>query len=268
MNSVDGERSPGRTLRSVDLGAGAVSETAHKRSLAEHSHERMSFCLVLAGDVTERRNGTTIRHGRGDLITRWENERHENQFGDRGARCLNLHVAPELLERVSRRTELQHRAARLMRALRNELRSDRSGLVLEGLVYQIVGEYFRGSAPRGGADRAMHIIRDRFAEPLTLRAVARELDMHPVSLARAFRIRYGCTFGEALRATRSNYAVELLADPRHTIASIAILTGFVDQSHLTKTLRLVTGRTPKVLRQQLVSRAYGSSLHTESEPDP
>jgi len=75
--------------------------------------------------------------------------------------------------------------------------------------------------------------------------------MQPPSLARAFRRRYGCTVGEYVRRLRIEFACRELAGSEKPLASIAQNAGFFDQSHFSKTFKLLTGQSPAAYRKLL-----------------
>ncbi|HEV8695413.1 MAG TPA: helix-turn-helix transcriptional regulator [Lysobacter sp.] len=81
-----------------------------------------------------------------------------------------------------------------------------------------------------------------------LSALAHIADVHPVYFARAFRRRYGCSPGEYLRHCRMERAISLLHDRQMTLAQIAAVCGFVDQSHFTHSFRRHYRCTPAQYR--------------------
>ena len=93
-----------------------------------------------------------------------------------------------------------------------------------------------------------HIEEDPTRTP-TLAELAVLVDFHPVHVARSFRQFTGKTIGEYVRCTRLGQAQRLLEDRRLSIAGVAYLTGFVDQSHLTRLFRRCLKLTPKQFRE-------------------
>ena len=59
--------------------------------------------------------------------------------------------------------------------------------------------------------------------------------------------------GEYRRRRRLDYARRKLADPRLSLAEVAIDAGFADQSHLTRAFRRVTGVTPGQYRASMAA---------------
>jgi AraC-like DNA-binding protein len=84
----------------------------------------------------------------------------------------------------------------------------------------------------------------------TARVVASALDMHPRWLAHAYRETAGEGLHDTIVRHRVEGAVELLRSTDQPIADIAVEAGFCDQSHLNRTLRRWTGRSPLEIRAE------------------
>jgi AraC family transcriptional regulator len=95
----------------------------------------------------------------------------------------------------------------------------------------------------------VELANDRFAERLTLAEVASNAGVHPVHLARQFRSRLGCTYGEFVRRIRLTRALERLRNGSQPIAQVAAEAGFADQSHLTRLMTAVVGIAPAAYRR-------------------
>ena len=87
---------------------------------------------------------------------------------------------------------------------------------------------------------------------LSLKAVSRSLNVHPAYLSREFSKYFdNLSFGEYIRKLRIEKAIEYLHRPEYSLAEIAYLTGFSDQSHFTRIFRKHTGKNPSVYRKEL-----------------
>jgi AraC family transcriptional regulator len=86
-------------------------------------------------------------------------------------------------------------------------------------------------------------------EQPSLTDLAKEVGVHPVSMARAFRRHHGCTIGEFVRTNRIQTACEKLRHSRLRIGEIAHQTGFSDQSHFTRCFKRVMGVSPGEYRR-------------------
>jgi AraC-like DNA-binding protein len=102
-------------------------------------------------------------------------------------------------------------------------------------------------APEPVAPGLARLVRERLdaagLEPPTLEDLARELDVHPSQVVRAFHRAYGLPPHRYLTGRRVDRARRLLLDGMPA-ARVAAEVGFHDQSHLTRHFRRVLGVTP------------------------
>jgi AraC-like DNA-binding protein len=83
--------------------------------------------------------------------------------------------------------------------------------------------------------------------------LAGQLGFSPQFLCRSFRRWMGMTMTRYNQAIRLDYARGLLWGSGTDLAAVATMTGFTDQSHLTRALRRHSGRTPGALRSDSVA---------------
>lgn len=103
--------------------------------------------------------------------------------------------------------------------------------------------------PDARAERAWQAIEHRYAEPLTVEALAAEAGVSARHLATLFRAAYGTTLHAHLADVRLRHALTLLETTALPIAEIAARTGYYDQSALTRHLKAVHGITPAAVRR-------------------
>lgn len=81
--------------------------------------------------------------------------------------------------------------------------------------------------------------------------LARQASLSPHHLSRTFRAATGHTIARHRMLLRARLALERLAGGERNLARLAAELGFADQSHLTRVVRALTGRTPATLRAAL-----------------
>lgn len=96
---------------------------------------------------------------------------------------------------------------------------------------------------RGTARRLREVLDQHTPEGITLDAAAKLVHAHPSHLVRAFTREYGMPPHRYLTGRRVDLARRLLLDGR-TPGDVAQLTGFYDQSHLTRHFRRMLGVSP------------------------
>ena len=79
--------------------------------------------------------------------------------------------------------------------------------------------------------------------------LAHEAGVHPVHLARVFRVHHGCTVGKYVQGLRIEHACGALSESDASLSSIALETGLSDQAHFTRRFKELTGMSPGVYRK-------------------
>ncbi len=98
------------------------------------------------------------------------------------------------------------------------------------------------------------IIQDQIDTNLSLglKEIAQSLHVHPSYLSREFSKYFDdLTFGDYVRKLRIEKSIQLLKESKHSLAEIAYLTGFSDQSHFNRIFKKVMGKNPSVYRKSL-----------------
>src|SRR5688500_15293744 len=240
--------------------------------LPEHSHARASFSFVLKGGFTEKYGNRTRQCERSKVIYLPPGQTHSDNFLSAGARALHVEIDlgrqmrfgefPALLQDS---TDFQGGImASLFYKLYQEfgMKTDRATtLAIEGLVLEIIAASLRKTTEKRtkkegvkNLERVRDFLHGHFAEQNSLARIAELTGMQSTHLARAFRHRYGCTVGEYLRRLRIEFALGELSDSDKPLALIAQTAGFFDQSHFSKTFKLLTGQSPAAYRKLLRER--------------
>lgn len=103
------------------------------------------------------------------------------------------------------------------------------------------------------AQELKEIIQDQIDTnlTLTLKEVSQSLNVHPAYLSREFSKYFDdLSFGDYIRKLRIEKAMQLLNESDRSLAEIAYLTGFSDQSHFTRIFKKHTGKSPSVFRKE------------------
>lgn len=104
------------------------------------------------------------------------------------------------------------------------------------------------------AKELKEIIQDQIDTNLTLslKEISQSLNVHPSYLSREFSKYFDdLSFGDYIRKLRIEKSIELLKDPKLSLAEIAYLTGFSDQSHFNRIFKSHTGKNPSLYRKNL-----------------
>lgn len=147
----------------------------------------------------------------------------------------------------------------LLDALRS--RAIGSDLMFESLarvflikLIQRYGEARETASAAGSGFTAEHFRRivdhlsAHFAEDVAVEDLARLASLSPDHFSRLFRESIGETPHQFVLSFRVERAKEYLRDADRTLAQVAVLCGFSDQSHLTRVFKKKTGTTPSAFR--------------------
>lgn len=252
--------------RTKEIAGFAIKEFVQPpyRRLPWHEHREASICFVVSGSYTERLAGVDTECAPRSMVFKPAVERHADQFGSQGGKCLLVEIAPGRLRAIEPASSVTRqptlvRSARLG-ALGQRLYGEFADadavtpLAVEGLVLEILAEASRACSdgPRGRPPawlrRTRELLYENFSEPLTLSSVAHAVGVHPSHLARTFRAHYRRSIGAYIRHLRVEGASRELAETETPLAQIALRAGFFDQSHFSRVFKARTGMTPTQFR--------------------
>ena len=251
----------GHTENARRIGAFLVSQNryAPKLELPQHAHRRAYISFVITGTYDEVCGRRRTTCSQGTLVFHPCGEEHSDIFESQGAIVLSIDVYEG-----ARLTGRSHRlntpgfvlpgpetsvALQICREFGTSCPV--SDLIVESLAFELLSTccgYMRSRGMPKWLAAALQLANDRYADHLTLAEVASAVGVHPVHLARQFRDRMECTFGEFLRRIRISRALDQLRRTDKPIVEIAIENGFADQSHLTRLMSEAVGIPPAAYR--------------------
>ncbi|MGW4518013.1 AraC family transcriptional regulator [Streptomyces sp. NPDC004393] len=235
-----------------------------------------SFGVTDRGAQSFLCRGRRCISGAGPIMAFNPDEPHDgHSAGDQGYRYRMLHLDKELVHQVvadaapSRAglplfaepvvddPPLAHALARLHRAVVADaprlVVDERLTTAVLGVTARAASRPARLSGDRRrtpgaiAAARARALLRERFAEDLSIGELAQAAGCSRYALYRCFRTAYGFAPSEYQRDLRLRHARALLAGG--TAASLAAAeTGFADQAHLTRWFTRTYGITPSAYR--------------------
>ena len=255
-------------IQELELGGLRFTEAWHKASstIARHAHRWATLTFLADGSFEEtyplRRDVACVAPA---IHVRPPGEPHFDRLGTAGAHNLVLEVDDTRLETIRRHSPIfdevrclaSAAALQLARGIQRELATvdGASALVLEGLALELLGTASRSivrpeSRVPPWLRRVRDLLHDRFREPsLRLDDLALAGGVHPVYLARAFRVHFATSPGEYLRRLRVEWAADEIRHTRRPLADIASEAGFADQSHLSRVFKQHLGCTPGAWRR-------------------
>jgi AraC family transcriptional regulator len=247
-----------------------VSTTRPARLLS-HTHECAFFWLILSGMYREQYGAEDYWHqpfSMGYCPPMFE---HRNDVGRSGARFFVVELNAERSARIGALgggqgvAPARLRGARVFSALLRlcgELCRvrDTGGVidarVADSLTAALIAHAFEPrTVPERGRPRWLEpvvaYIDVHYADTVRVGAMAAEAGVHPVHLARVFRQAHGCSLGQYQMLLRIRQACLLFDAADLTLAQIATMTGFADQSHFTRAFTSTAGYPPGAFRRSV-----------------
>jgi AraC family transcriptional regulator len=217
-----------------------------------HTHDNLSFFLVLAGGMVERYGSHRHEVKNFTLVAQINSVEHSSVVFEEGMRGLFLQPSASWLERHSiatlglngyemvedaRVVEAMGLAVELSSGAPEQMRLEEK--VLELCCPNQLGDIREKPT---WLKAVQDIIHDEYDKPLSLAKLADFAGVHPVHLARVFRATTRRSVSGYLRAVRVKEA--LRKSKRMPLGLAAVESGFADQSHLCRSVRRELRRTP------------------------
>lgn len=264
----------GRTVGCRSAGAARLHEIAYEPDIefAPHAHARTSVSIILQGTGDDYVDGVRHDFGAFTVIVKPAGAVHRTRCGPVGMRSVTVEL-PSSIDRYLR----EH--SRLLEECRWVHDASVTALMLQ-LFASVRRQALHGSAaismwahrftnlasaapPAITSNSSPHlqdalrIIRRDFRQPLRVSAIARELCVHPVYLARVFRTHGRRSIRVEIQRLRIGYAADRLVGMNGSIGRIAVQAGFADHGHLCREFRRYTGMTPSAYRELTMPVALG-----------
>jgi AraC family transcriptional regulator len=156
---------------------------------------------------------------------------------------------------------LEQLAIAVIQALRDGSTEDRLYIetIAELIAVHLARSHSSHSRPRPAAApsalsrhrirKLLDYIEQHLGEDLSLEALAAEVELSPLYLARAFRLTVGQSPHRYVVGRRVERAKQLLCATETPIADVALVAGFSSQSHLSNWFRRMVGVSPGAYRR-------------------
>jgi AraC-like DNA-binding protein len=227
--------------------------------LPEHSHaDSHEMILVVEGEIETRIRGEVLRGPAGSVLVYPSGVPHEERAIG-GPLHLLLVVWSERKSAPSPKTwplisdDSRGRIGQLLEWLHEVPSTERT--TLSSLLHCALVEFARGRhlPPDDPIGRVRHHIHQNFAQKITLSDLAKKAHLSRFRFARLFHQRSGQPPMRYLRRVRVEAAKTLITTSPLPLRAIASMTGLVDEFHLSRVFRAVTGHPPSRLRQRPLS---------------
>lgn len=258
----------GQTDKTIRCDGLTMTDTQYTVEYVDwHYHENPYFTFIVDGSIIEGSKRETHHCSTGTLLFHNWQEPHYNIKPEGRTRGFQLETKAEWfdnfdldLNNLPGYINIKQPPVKLLFHniyKETKLSGAESTLAIEGLlleVLQVLGNLkivTERKAPFW-VKRIDEIFRENFSENLTLKELAKELNLHPVYLCRTFSKFFGCGFGEYVRKIHIEKSLTLLPDKRFSLTEIAFVCGFADQSHFIRCFKALMGLSPKDYRKTVL----------------
>ncbi|WP_269716338.1 helix-turn-helix domain-containing protein [Caulobacter sp. NIBR2454] len=249
-----GDRS--RAIQVAGFKVGLWRASLPPEGVHTHIHEDAHFVLALDGGyhslAHDARTPRGVAFGPGALVWNPPGVEHRDSFERPGGRFLSVSFMPPQGAAQGDPLRLrEHCAGAAARRLVGRLArlADGDEIAVEGLVLEMAGAVLTAAELEEDPAPDWLLLADEMIGDLScqagleVREVARQVGVHPVSLARRYRRHFGRSPATAIRLARADRAADLIARGRDLVET-AIVAGYADQSHLTRDFRAIYGLPP------------------------
>lgn len=250
----------GLELKLRSFGGARSARVVHSRgqSIDEHGHDWACLTLHMLGGAEEHYDGGQIYLDGPSAVFHPVHAPHGDAVSEVGLETVSIQFDPDWVNRPgfrlpSERT-LSWRGGRTGAAARQLARAwcnpRLSEIVLADETLRFLHLALNAAAPP--SPRWVDDLWKRLdpLAPVQTKSLADQVGMDAVRLARAYRIAVGEGLQETVRRKRVAAASDLLRFTDQSLADIALVAGFCDQSHMNRNFRSLLGRTPLQVRRE------------------
>jgi AraC-like DNA-binding protein len=206
--------------------------------LPRHRHTGAYAAVVVSGDFVEAGDWGRYRLEAGKVVFHPAFEAHRDDFGRTGAAVLNVPLGRCPAFATGELAALDW----VLRLARRDPQAAAEALLEDARPVELALADWPDALARALADEA----------ELPLASWAQQSGLSAQTLSRGFRQVYGTTPKRFRAEQRVQRAIRALSGWTGTLAELAAELGFADQSHLTRAVASLTGRTPGQLRAKWI----------------
>ena len=255
----------GQTNKTLEPCGLTFTDTEYAREFVDwHHHDNPHFTLITRGGIRQGTSREVYECSADTLLFHNRQEPHYNVKPPGLTLGFQMEIHPQWshslevnLDLLPNCAKINHPGLKLLfyRIYKEaKLPDDVSSLTTDALVLEMfstmcgIETAARGKRP-GWVKKISELLRDRFDQPLSLRSLALELNLHWAHLSREFPRYFHCNFGEYVRKIRLEKSLALMRNKGLSLTDIALQCGFADQSHFNRCFKEFSGVTPKNFRK-------------------
>lgn len=199
-----------------------------------------------------------------DIIIKSHETLHENQYGNSDSCILSLPIEDSFFSKIhSNINQIEtawlqqqnscHIAITILEAIKYGEPIDLDLAIIDAI--ETATNAFKAPTQNHKMQKQLKIIREQnfdcLGKSINISHIAREIDIHPVHLARIYKQTFGLSMQDDRQLRRVKLGCGLLLRTQKTIAEIAHELNFFDQSHFLRVFRNFTQISPNDFRRKM-----------------
>ena len=246
-----------------------VTDTEYTHDFVDwHYHENAYFTYILEGTLFEANKKEAYQCGAGSLLFHNWQDPHYNRKST--PRVHGFHIECDKnwfdafdlkLDALQGSQRIEHPSVKTLFHkiyIESKLPHTASAFTTEDLLLQVFSElsqhHLSNKAAPQWAKRVKDIIYEQYDNTLTLHDLAKQLNVHPVHLSRAFPQHFHTTLGAYMRTVKVEKSLQYLSNPDMSLSEVAYTCGFADQSHFIRCFKTVFHINPLMYRKNVLKQ--------------
>ncbi len=246
-----------------------VTDTEYTHDFVDwHYHENAYFTYILEGILFEANKKEAYQCGAGSLLFHNWQDPHYNRKST--PRVHGFHIECDKnwfdafdlkLDAVQGSRRIEHPSVKTLFHkiyIESKLPYTDSAFTTEDLLLQVFSELahpnLSNKATPEWVKKVKDIIYEQYDNSLTLNDLAKQLNVHPVHLSRAFPQHFNTTLGAYMRTVKVEKSLIYLSNPSMSLSEVAYMCGFADQSHFIRCFKEVFHINPLMYRKNVLKQ--------------
>ncbi len=229
-----------------------------------HYHENPYFSFIFKGNCRHTNKRETFECSPDSLLFHNCYEPHCNTKAGGVSQGFQIELSHDWckkfdidLDKLPDSTKIIHPNSRLLFYniyRESKLPDNTSNLTVDALLLETFAmmrsvETFSCASTPAWVKKLDEILHENVDRPLSLQGLSNELNLHFVHLSRDFPRYFRCNFSQYIRKIKVEKSLSLLRNRQFSMAEIAFMCGFADQSHFIRCFKEFTALTPKDFRK-------------------
>lgn len=249
----------GDTHKTICLDGITLTDTVYTHPKVDwHYHEHAYFTFILQGNVIEGNKKEIYDCSPGSLLFHNWQDAHYNIKPEGFTRGFHLEIEKKWFDTLGLNNETLEGSSKIgnpsikilmYKIFRASKLDTDASISTQSLLLEILSQLKNDSQgilhkkPKW-VTQIDEILREQFAENLTLEVLSKMVNVHPMHLSRDFSKYFNCTLGEYIRKLKVEKALSLMALQNQSFTEIAYQCGFSDQSHFNRCFKEVNDMKP------------------------